>query len=145
MNINLATNWSKSRTTFWATCLHHTNTYHEIHHIHNQAPLPSPAPTSQHPQVLSLASLHLFYLMRGSGYGAGTAQSVVCWARCPAWCNVMGVILPWASSRGGLSLRVNMGSDTIPPKSIAWEYKRDLVCAHMHCITHIQKILTFMF
>ena len=27
--------------------------------------------------------------------GVGIAQLVVCWARCPAWCSVMGLILLW--------------------------------------------------
>ena len=38
-----------------------------------------------------------------------------------------------------------MGSNSIPPKTLLDEsIKRVLVCAHMHFIAQIQKILTFM-
>ena len=49
----------------------------------------------------------------------GTAQSVVCWADCPAWHRVMGSNLLWGKifcGRGNFSLGVNMVSDSIPPK-----------------------------
>ena len=73
--------------------------------------------------------------------GAGITQSVVCWARCPAWCSVPGSNLLWASGRGDFSVRVNMVSDSIPPKtlldqSINW----GLVYAHKHSIAGTQKI-----
>ena len=42
------------------------------------------------------------------------AQPVVCWARCPAWCSVEDLTLPWATNRSHFSLGVNMGSDPIP-------------------------------
>ena len=45
--------------------------------------------------------------------GAGIAQSVVCWTCCPAWCSIAGSTL-WVTSRSDFSLRVNMGSDSIP-------------------------------
>ena len=48
--------------------------------------------------------------------GAGIAQSVVCWVYCSAKCSVAGSTLLWASSRGNVSLGVNMISDSIPPK-----------------------------
>ena len=42
------------------------------------------------------------------------------------------------------SLGVNMGSDSIPQKTLLDEsVDRGLVCAHMHSITRIQKSLTF--
>ena len=47
--------------------------------------------------------------------------------------------------RGDFSLGVNMGSNSIPPKTPLDEsINRGLVCAHMHFIAQTQKILTFM-
>ena len=49
------------------------------------------------------------------------------------------------SGRGDFSLGVNMGSDSIPPKTLSDEsINRGLVCAHMHSIARTQKILAFM-
>ena len=52
--------------------------------------------------------------------GVGIAQLVVCWARCPAWCRVVGSILLWGDFffpvERIFSLGANMGSDSIPPK-----------------------------
>ena len=49
------------------------------------------------------------------------------------------------SGRGDFSLGVNMGSNSIPPKTLSDEsINRGLVCAHMHFIARTQKILTFM-
>ena len=77
--------------------------------------------------------------------GAGITQSVVCWARCPAWCSGMGSILLLASSKGDFSLGINMGSDSIPQKTLSDEsINRGLVCARMHSIAQAQKIQTFM-
>ena len=47
--------------------------------------------------------------------------------------------------RGDFSLGVNMGSNSIPPKTPSDEsINRGLVCAYMHFIPRTQKILTFM-
>ena len=49
------------------------------------------------------------------------------------------------SGRGDFSLGVNMGSNSVPPKTPSDEsINRGLVCAHMHFIARTQKILTFM-
>ena len=49
------------------------------------------------------------------------------------------------SGRRDFSLGVNMGSNSIPPKTLSDEsINRGLVCAHMHFIARTQKILTFM-
>ena len=49
------------------------------------------------------------------------------------------------SGRGDFSLGVNMGSNSIPPKTPSDEsINRGLVCAHMHFIARTQKMLTFM-
>ena len=49
------------------------------------------------------------------------------------------------SGRGDFSLGVNVGSNSIPPKTLSDEsINRGLVCAHMHFIARTQKILTFM-
>ena len=66
------------------------------------------------------------------------------WARCP---QRRGFDPPLGtfSGRGDFSLRVNMGSNSIPPKTLSDEsINRGLVCAHMHFIARTQKILTFM-
>ena len=77
--------------------------------------------------------------------GAWTAQSVVCWVRCPAWCSIADSILLWASSRGDFFLwslhRFWLHSlKTLLDENI----NRGLVCAHVHSIAWTQKILTFM-
>ena len=67
------------------------------------------------------------------------------WARCP---QRRGFNLPLGtfSGIGDFSLGVNMGSNSIPPKTLSDEsINRGLVCAHMHFIARTQKILTFMF
>ena len=49
------------------------------------------------------------------------------------------------SGRRDFSLGVNMGSHSIPPKTLSDEsINQGLVCTHMHTITQTQKILTFM-
>ena len=66
------------------------------------------------------------------------------WARCP---QRRGFEPPLGtfSGRGDFSLGVNMGSNSIPPKTLSDEsINRGLVCAHMHFIARTQKILTFM-
>ena len=78
-------------------------------------------------------------------FGARTAQLVLCWTHYPAWRSITGSILLWAPGRGDFSLRVNMGSDSIPPELFSDESIRwGLVCAHMHSITQTQQILIFM-
>ena len=52
-------------------------------------------------------------------FGTGIAQLVMCWACCPVWCSVACSTLLWASSRGDFSLGVNMGSDSIPQKTLS--------------------------
>ena len=69
--------------------------------------------------------------------GAGIAESVACWACCPAWCSGAGSNLLVASSRG----EVSMGSDSIPWKSFGWEFKPGLIGAHMHSLAWAQMIL----
>ena len=49
------------------------------------------------------------------------------------------------SGRGDFSIGVNMGSDSISPKTLSEEsFNRGLVCAHMHSMARTQMILTFM-
>ena len=65
------------------------------------------------------------------------------WTRCPQ----RGGFDPLGkfSGRGDFSLGVNMGSNSIPLKTLSDEsINRGLVCAHMHFIARAQKILTFM-
>ena len=66
------------------------------------------------------------------------------WARCPQR-RRFDPPLGTFSGRGDFSLGVNMGSNSIPPKTLSDEIiNRGLVCAHMHFIARTQKILTFM-
>ena len=76
--------------------------------------------------------------------GAGIAQLVVLGL---AVHSVAGFDPPLGtfSGRGDFSLGVNMGSNSIPPKTLSDEsINRGLVYAHMHFIARTQKILTFM-
>ena len=77
--------------------------------------------------------------VRGQNSSVGSA-----WARCP---QRRGFNPPLGTFSGGgdFSLGVNMGSNSIPPKTLSDEsINRGLVCAHMHFIAQTQKILTFM-
>ena len=51
--------------------------------------------------------------------GGLNSSLAVCWAHCRAWCSIVGSSLllgDFFSSIGDFSLRVNMGSISIPPK-----------------------------
>ena len=73
--------------------------------------------------------------------GAGIAQLVVLGLAVHSVDPSLGTF----SGRGDFSLGVNMGSNSIPPKTLSDEsINRGLVCAHMHFIARTQKILTFM-
>ena len=66
------------------------------------------------------------------------------WARCP---QRRGFDPPLGtfSVEGIFPLGVNMGSNSIPPKTPSDEsINRGLVCAYMHFIARTQKILRFM-
>ena len=81
----------------------------------------------------------------GGKQGAGWNSSVgSAWACCPqrhGFDPPLGIF----SGRGDFSLGVNMGSNSIPPKTLSDEsVNRGLICAHMHFIARTQKILTFM-
>ena len=66
------------------------------------------------------------------------------WARCPQR-RRFDPPLGTFSGRGDFSLGVNMGSNSIPPKTPPDEsINRGLVCAHIHFNARTQKILTFM-
>ena len=61
--------------------------------------------------------------------------------------SVAGSILLWGNFpvEGIFPLELTMGSNSIPPKTLSDEsINRGLVCAHIHFIARIQKILTFM-
>ena len=97
--------------------------------------------------ALQLSPLHnqpsqhfglLHTTLRGRNSSVGSA-----WARCPQSQvrSSSGDIF----GRGDFSLGVNMGSNSIPPKTASDEsINRGLVCAYMHFIARTQKILTFM-
>ena len=80
---------------------------------------------------------------RGSEGGRNSSVGSA-WACCPR-CRGFDPPLGTFSGRGDFSLGVNMGSNSIPPKTPSDEsINRGLVCAHMHFIARTQKILTFM-
>ena len=59
----------------------------------------------------------------------GWNTSAMCWACCPAWCSVVGLILIWASGRGDFFLGAKMDLDSIPQNSFGWDYKpRSSLC-----------------
>ena len=77
-------------------------------------------------------------------FGGWNSSVGSAWARCP---QRRGFDPPLGtfSGRGDFSLGVNVGSNSIPPKTLSDEsINRGLVCAHMHFIAWTQKILTFM-
>ena len=83
-----------------------------------------------------------YVLIYSNGGRISSVGSV--WARCP---QRRGFDPPLGkfSGRGDFSLGVNMGSNSIPPKTLSDEsVNQGLVCAHIHFITRTQKILTFM-
>ena len=92
----------------------------------------------------------LFYLLQWSQlknlkpYIGGRNSSVgSAWACCP---QRRGFDPPLGtfSGRGDFSLGVNMGSNSIPPKTLSDEsINRGLVCAHMHFLARTQKVLMF--
>ena len=78
-------------------------------------------------------------MIRGRNSSVGSV-----WARCPQR-RRFDPPLGTFSSRGDFSLGVNMGSNSVPQKTLSDEsINRGLVCAHMHIIPRTQKILTFM-
>ena len=89
--------------------------------------------------------IHVSFISTLILYPGGRNSSVgSAWARCPR-CRGFDPPLGTFSGRGDFSLRVNMGSSSIPPKTPLDEsINRGLVCAHMHFITQTQKILTLM-
>ena len=77
-------------------------------------------------------------------FGGRNSSVGSAWARCPQ-CRRFDPPLGTFSGRGDFSLGVNMGSNSIPPKTLSDEsINRGLVCAHIHFIARTQKILTFM-
>ena len=88
-------------------------------------------------QPISVFVLECYCGGRNSSVGSA-------WARCPR-CRGFDPPLGTFSGRGDFSLGVNMGSNSIPPKTPSDEsINRGLVCAHMHFIAQTQKILTFI-
>ena len=70
------------------------------------------------------------------------AQSVVCWARCPAWCSVASSNLLWTSGTGCFPLELTWVLTPFP-KTLSDE-SMNRVCVHMNSIARTPKILTFM-
>ena len=86
----------------------------------------------------------LFTHMIYTTYGGRNSSVGSAWARCPQRCG-FDPPLGTFSGRGDFSLGVNMGSNSIPPKTPSDEsINRGLVCAHMHFIARTPKIVTFM-
>ena len=98
------------------------------------------ARVSEPEEDMLFVATYLHYIMIG-GRNSSVGSA---WAHCP---QRRGFDPPLGtfSGRRDFSLGVNMGSNSIPPKTLSDEsINRGLVCEHMHFITRTQKILTFM-
>ena len=93
-----------------------------------------------------LEGLPLQYQFLFHWYGGWNSSLVVCWAHCPAWCSVVGLILLWGEffRRGDFSLEWTWVLTPFPKNSSDESINRGLVCAHIHSIAWTQEILTFM-
>ena len=73
------------------------------------------------------------------GLGAGIAQLVVCWAGCPAWCSVMGLIVLWGEffqQKDFFPLELTWDLTPFPQNSFGFEYKpRSSLCIHAFQLT----------
>ena len=84
---------------------------------------------------------HQAFRTRKAGRNSSVGSA---WARCPQR-RRFDPPLGTFSGRGDFSLGVNMGSNSIPPKTLSDEsINQGLVCAHIHFIAWTQRILTFM-
>ena len=93
---------------------------------------------------VSVINLHCFMNDILEYIGGRNSSVGSAWASCPQRCG-FDPPLGTFSGRGDFSLGVNMGSNSIPPKTPSDEsINRGLVCAHMHFIAQTQKIRTFM-
>ena len=82
------------------------------------------------PAVATWSSLTIDLYISTLGTETGIAQSLGCWARCPARCSVTGSTLLWASAQD-FFLGVNMGLTPFPRNSFCWEYTpRSSLCTH---------------
>ena len=73
--------------------------------------------------------------------GAGIAQSVVCWARCPAWCSSWVRSFSEPPVGGIFPLELTWVLTPFPKNYFGWKYKpRSSLCTH----AFHQQILTFM-
>ena len=89
---------------------------------------PPPPPLLPHPHTSSPFSLSINLSLFTIVFGAGIAQSAVCWARCPAWCSVTGSILLCGS---GFPLELTWVLTPFPKNSFGWEYKlRSSLCTY---------------
>ena len=96
------------------------------------------------PQELQAGSITKLPLPSRRPEGGRNSSVGSAWARCPQH-RGFDPPLGTFSGRGDFSLGVNMGSNSIPPKTPSNEsINRGLVCACMHFIARTQKILTFM-
>ena len=68
--------------------------------------------------------------IRACSLGAAIAQSVVCSARCPAWCSVAGSTLLWASGSGDFSLRLTWVLTPFPLKLFRMRVKTEVLSVH---------------
>ena len=94
-----------------------------------------------HAAVLHKGSVGLVICDEGGSRNSSVGSV---WARCPQH-HGFDPPLGTFSGRGDFSLGVNMGPNSIPPKTPSDEsINRGLVCAHVHFIARTQKVLTFM-
>ena len=98
-----------------------------------------------HPSTTSTNNSSSSVSATNSSWGAGIAQLVMLGLAVHASRVRSSSGEIFFSGRGDFSIGVNMGSNSIPPKTPSDEsINRGLVCAHMHFIARTQKILMFM-
>ena len=137
MSVHVGHNWQRSDLVvqyyYYYSCYHHLHHHHHHCHYHRH----------HHHYcdiiIIIIIIIVIITVIWGRNSSVGSA-----WARCPR-CRGFDPPLGTFSGRGDFSLGVNMGSNSIPPKTPSDEsINRGLVCAHMHFIARTQKILTFM-
>ena len=125
---NLHSTWSTklSRTIYYSAqiphSLHNSASFKSLLSKYlplNTAFVPSKQTCQYNRQAKHVSGIYVWT----KEYGARIAQSVVCWAHCPAWCYVVGSTLLWASDREHSCSRwVNASNKNTPSMHHPWRW-----------------------